>query len=137
MTHWKFAALWLGMVACVQAHATPPTRTPIATIPIDPAKEVDRVEATRVDFLPGQIMPMHKHTVPVICFVTAGSFLVKIGDGRERPARVGDVTYEPANTVVNYFQNASATAPGQLMCALLANKRDTVLNVMLDHPRAH
>ncbi len=110
---------------------TLPVRTPVGTIAINPQKAVDRVEATRVDFAPGQSMPMHKHTVPVVCFVTRGAFLVKIADGPERPTHLGDVTYEPAGTVVNYFQNASLKAPAQLMCASLAGKTDTQLNIMI------
>lgn len=36
-----------------------------------------------------------------------------------------------AGTIVQYFRNASATEPAQLMCASLANDDDKVLNVML------
>ena len=56
-----------------------PTRTPIGSFPIDPAKNVTRVDSTRVDFLPGQQMPEHMHPVPVICFVVKGNFQVSIG----------------------------------------------------------
>jgi quercetin dioxygenase-like cupin family protein len=81
-------------------------------------------------------MPRHKHTVPVICFVTAGEFLVKIGDAPETRAAQGSVTLEPAGVVVGYFRNASATAPAQLTCASLAGDADKVLNVMLDEAKA-
>ena len=109
-----------------------PTRTPLAVIPIAPSKSVDRVETNRVDFLPGQAMPRHKHTVPVICFIARGDFLVKIGDAPERRAVQGTTTYEPPEVTVHYFRNASATEPAQLLCASLAGKDDKVLNVMLD-----
>jgi len=86
----------------------------------------------RVDFAPGQVMPRHKHTVPVICFIAKGDFLVKIGDAPERRAAQGATTYEPPEVTVHYFRNASATEPAQLLCASLAGKDDKVLNVMLD-----
>jgi quercetin dioxygenase-like cupin family protein len=126
-----------ALLAASTALAQPPipSRTPIAVIPVSPGKSVSRVETTRVDFAPGQAMPEHKHTVPVICFVTAGGFLTKIGDAPETRAPLGSVTYEPAQVVVHYFRNASATAPAQLACASLAGEQDKVLNVMLD-PRA-
>jgi quercetin dioxygenase-like cupin family protein len=108
-----------------------PTRTPLRIIPIDPGKTVNRVETTRVDFAPGQIMPRHKHMVPVVCFVTHGDFLVKIGDAPEARAPEGSVTYEPPGAVIGYFRNASAIAPAQLGCALLAGDADTVLSVPL------
>jgi quercetin dioxygenase-like cupin family protein len=118
----------------VQAQTPIPTRTPLATFPIAPGKTVSRVETTRVDFLPGQSMPRHMHTVPVICFVTKGDLLVKIGDAEERPAPLGAVTYEGPGITVHYFKNASATQPAQLNCAVLAGPKDKVLNVMLPQP---
>jgi quercetin dioxygenase-like cupin family protein len=132
------AALGLAALAASSAAlAQPaiPNRTPLAVIAVSPGKAVSRVETTRVDFAPGQAMPEHKHTVPVICFVTAGDFLTRIGDAPETRAPLGSVTYEPPQVVVHYFRNASATAPAQLTCASLAGSDDKVLNVMLD-PKA-
>lgn len=125
----------LAVAAVVAAGVAPaepvPTRTPLQVIAISPRKSVSRVETTRVDFAPGQAMPRHKHTVPVVCFVTKGEFLAKIGDAPERRANLGEVTFEPAGVVVSYFRNPSATAPAQLACASLAGEEDKILNVML------
>lgn len=125
------AAAFMTMGALASAQPALPTRTPLATIPITTPKLVSRVETTRVDFRPGQVMPMHKHTVPVICFVSQGQFLVRIGNQPERLAALGSVTYEAPEVVVRYFKNASQTAPAQLQCALLAGDNDQILNVML------
>jgi len=129
----------LVLLLASQAHAQPaiPSRTPLAIIPVLPSKPVSRVETTRVDFAPGQVMPRHKHTVPVICFVTKGDFLTKIGDDDERVAPYGTVTYEPAGVVVSYFKNASASASAQLLCASLAGFEDKVLNITIDQPPEH
>ena len=112
-------------------HAETPVRTALRIVPITPAKTVNRVETTRVDFSPGQSMPRHKHTVPVVCFVTRGAFMVRIGDQPEASAPLGSVTYEPPGAVVEYFRNASASEPAQLGCMQLAGAADTVLNVPL------
>ncbi len=114
-----------------------PSRTPLAMIPISPGKLVNRVETTQVDFAPGQVMPIHKHNVPVICFVSKGNFLTKIGDAPEELAAFGTVTYEPAGVVVSYFKNAATSESAQLLCASLAGFEDKVLNIMLDQPAAH
>jgi len=129
-----FAALGssIALSAAAQAQAPIPTRVPLGVIPFAPGKSVDRIETNRVDFAPGQAMPRHKHTVPVICFVAKGEFLVKIGDAPERRAAQGSTTYEPPEVIVHYFRNASSTDPAQLLCASLAGKDDKVLNVMLD-----
>jgi quercetin dioxygenase-like cupin family protein len=131
------AALMMAAAAGCTAHAQAPvpTRTPLAVIPIAPGKHIDRVETNRVEFLPGQVMPPHKHTVPVICFIAKGEFLVKIGDAPERRALQGATTYEPAEVTVHYFKNASASETAQLLCASLAGEEDKILNVMLDPNR--
>jgi quercetin dioxygenase-like cupin family protein len=124
------------MIMALAAAAAPiPVREPLGTLPIAPGKTVDRVETNRVAFAPGQEMPRHKHNVPVVCFVTKGSFLVSIGAAPVRTVRAGDVTLEPAGAIVNYFRNASTRAPGELLCAALAGKADKELNVMLAPPR--
>ena len=121
----------LAATSAAQAQAPIPTRVPLGVIPVAPGKSVDRVETNRVDFAPGQVMPRHKHTVPVICFIAKGDFLVKIGDAPEHRAQQGATTYEPPQVTVHYFKNASSTEPAQLLCASLAGKDDKVLNVML------
>ena len=108
-----------------------PVRMPIGSFAVTPAKLVTRVEMTRVEFLPGQEMPAHMHPVPVICFVTRGSFVVSIGSSPVRRVHVGETTLEPAKTVVHYFRNASVTDPAQLNCALLTGSGDKVLSIML------
>jgi quercetin dioxygenase-like cupin family protein len=121
----------LAAITATSTAAAIPVRTPLRVLPIAPGKTVDRVETTRVDFLPGQAMPEHKHNVPVVCFVTKGAFLISIGADPVKSAGTGDVTIEPAGAIVHYFRNASATEPAQLLCASLAGDEDKVLNVML------
>ena len=109
-----------------------PTRTSTGSFPIDPAKNVTRVDSTRVDFLPGQQMPEHMHPVPVICFVVKGNFQVSIGPEPVRIVKEGDTTIERAGEVVHYFRNLSATEPAQLYCAILVGANDKELSVMLN-----
>jgi quercetin dioxygenase-like cupin family protein len=128
------AVLTAAFPVAAAAQPAIPQRTPLAVLPIAPGKRVDRVETTRVAFLPGQAMPTHKHTVPVVCFVTRGDFLVAIADRPEVRVAQGGVTLEGPGEIVRYFKNASATAGAELTCASLAGNEDKVLNVMLDTP---
>lgn len=125
---------WLVLVASwtFATAAAIPLRTPIGSFSIAPAKRVTHIEMTRADFLPGQEMPEHVHPVPVVCFVTKGSFLVSIGSSPVRRVGVGETTLEPAGTVVHYFRNVSATEPAELNCAFLAGSSDKVLSIMLN-----
>ena len=125
------AAAAVAVSSAAVAQAPVPIRVPLTVIPVAPGKSVSRVETNRVDFAPGQAMPAHKHTVPVICFIAEGAFRTKIGDQPERLASTGAVTYEPPGVTVHYFKNASDTAPAHLLCASLAGADDKELNVML------
>src|SRR3982751_882387 len=124
-------ALSMVLMAGNAAAAPIPIRTPIGSFPIDPMKAVIRVDMTRVDFLPGQTMPEHMHPVPVVCVVSKGSFLARIGAAGERKVSLGDTTIERAGEVVHYFRNASASRPAQLYCTILVGRDDTQLSVML------
>jgi len=130
--HKPLSALALLAMAADATAAPIPTRTPIGSFPIAPAKPVTHVETTRVDFLPGQEMPEHMHPVPVVCFVAKGSFAVSIGREPVRTVTVGDTTLERAGEVVHYFRNLSAKDPAQLYCAILAGPDDKQLSVMLN-----
>ena len=122
----------LFLLSAGAATAAPiPTRTPIGSFRLDPAKSVTRVDTTRVDFLPGQEMPKHMHRVPVICFVVKGSFAVSIGGAPVRTVNAGDTTIERADEIVHYFRNLSVRDPAQLNCAILAGPDDKELSVML------
>ena len=121
------------LLAAAAAAAPIPIRTPIGSFPIEPTKAVTHVEMTRVDFLPGQVMPEHMHPVPVVCVVSKGSFFASIGAAPVRKVSVGDTTIERAGEIVHYFRNASTKQAGQLYCAILAGPDDKQLSVMLNN----
>jgi quercetin dioxygenase-like cupin family protein len=130
-----FAGISMMLMAVAATAAPIPVRTPIGSFPIEPTKAVTHIETTRVDFLPGQEMPEHMHPVPVVCFVSKGTFLVSIGRAPVRTVTIGDTTLERAGEVVHYFRNASAREGGQLFCAILAGPDDKQLSVMLNTTR--
>jgi len=122
----------LPIIALATAAAAPiPTRTPIGSLAVAPGKTVSHVEMTRVDFLPGQVMPEHLHPVPVVCVVSKGTFEASIGRSPPRRVSVGETTIEPAGEIVHYFRNLSKSTPAQLYCAALAGPDDRQLSVML------
>jgi len=127
---YSLAALLMS-AAVAQAQPAIPVRNPIGSFQLAPAKSVSHVEMTRVDFLPGQVMPEHLHPVPVVCVVSRGTFEASIG--RQPPLRVtvGQTTIEPAGTVVHYFRNLSRHQAAELYCASLAGPEDRQLSVML------
>lgn len=117
--------------AVAPTQAAIPVRNPIGSFQLVSAKVVSHVEMTRVDFLPGQIMPEHLHPVPVVCVVSKGAFEASIGRQPPRRVTVGETTIEPPGEVVHYFRNLSAHHSAELYCASLAGPEDRQLSVML------
>ena len=108
-----------------------PTRVPMGEVPLTEAKTVERVIVMRVNFAAGQAMPRHVHPAPVVCVVEHGRFSAQIGDAAPREVGEGAVTLEPANVVIGYFRNLSATDPASLICTFLAGHDDHELARML------
>jgi quercetin dioxygenase-like cupin family protein len=122
--------LILGL-ALAQAAADLPVRVPLGEVPLPAPKSVERVVVMRVNFAPGQAMPRHVHPAPVVCLVETGSFSAQIGDAPARNVQTGQVTLEPANVIVGWFRNLSATNPASLVCTFLAGHDDHELSRML------
>jgi quercetin dioxygenase-like cupin family protein len=121
----------LSVNTAAAAQPAIPVRTPIGSFPLAPAKAVSHVEMTRVDFLPGEVMPEHMHPVPVVCVVSKGAFEASIGRKPVRRVTVGETTIEPPGEVVHYFRNLSTRDSAELYCASLAGPDDRQLSVML------
>jgi quercetin dioxygenase-like cupin family protein len=100
--------------------AAPVKRTPIATVELSPNKTVTHVQVTRIDYLPGQMTGRHIHPMPVAGYVESGSFVVQVHGQAERHYKTGEVIYEPANTVIERFDNDSSSAPAVLIANYLA-----------------
>jgi quercetin dioxygenase-like cupin family protein len=126
------AAIVAFAVPVLAAEPELPARTALPPVVLPAPKLVSRVEMGRMDFKPGQAMPAHRHPVPVICFVTEGNLLVRIGDEPEKKAAKGSVTFEPAGAVTHYFRNASSSEPAQIECANLAGAGDSTQRIMVD-----
>jgi quercetin dioxygenase-like cupin family protein len=118
-------------LALAQAAADLPVRVPLGEVPLPEPKLVERVIVMRVNFGPGQTMPMHVHPAPVVCLVETGSISAQIGNTPARIVRVGDVTLEPANVPIGWFRNLSATSSASLVCTFLAGHDDHELSRML------
>jgi quercetin dioxygenase-like cupin family protein len=102
-------------------------RTPITTAELSPAKTVNHVQVTRLDFKPGQITGRHMHPVPVVGYVESGVFIVQVQGQPQRRYTAGEAIYEPANTPVERYDNGSSTEPAVLIAYYLAGAKDKVL----------
>lgn len=129
------AALSLSIVVMLPAVSSaqstvPLQRTPIAIHDIAP-KEVTKVSIVRLDFKAGQTTGRHMHPVPVIGYVLEGDFVVKFENEPEKHYTAGQSIYEPANTVVERYDNASDAKPAVVIASYLAGQGQTELIKLL------
>jgi quercetin dioxygenase-like cupin family protein len=96
-------------------------RTSLAAIEITPNKVVDHVPVVRLEFAPGQPTGVHLHPMPVVGYVLEGEFIVEIAGLPARHYQTGEAIYEPANTRIERFDNASSTSPAVLIATYLAS----------------
>jgi quercetin dioxygenase-like cupin family protein len=122
------------LLALAQAAPALPVRVPLGDVPLPEATNVERVLVMRVNFAPGQEMPRHVHSAPVVCLVESGSFSAQIGTAPAQTLQAGEVTLEPANVTIGYFRNLSGTTPASLVCTFLAGPGDHELSRMLPNP---
>lgn len=115
------------LATAVLAQTVPPLkRTPIASHAL-PGVIVDHVPVVRLDFNPGQLTGRHTHPMPVIGYVLEGAFVVKVEGKPEQHFTAGQSILEPANTVIERFDNESTTKPAVLIAHYLAAPGQTEL----------
>jgi quercetin dioxygenase-like cupin family protein len=118
-----FAAMLITAAVLSQSTAQMPPpvkRTPIVKHNISPEKNVTSVSVVRIDYEPAQRTGRHIHPMPVMGYVLEGSFIVKIAGGEPKHYTVGQSIYEPADTIIEQFDNDSSTKPAVLIAHYLA-----------------
>jgi quercetin dioxygenase-like cupin family protein len=124
------AAAILLVTLLAQAAAQMPAplkRTPIVKHNLAPDKNVSSVSVVRIDYQPGQRTGRHIHPMPVIGYVLEGSFVVKVSGGAETHYAAGQSIYEPADTIIERFDNDSSTKAAVLIGHYLAGPGQTEL----------
>lgn len=101
--------------------STGPQRSDLLIATLDAAPVVDRAQLTRIELGPGQAAGPHHHPCDVVGVVLSGRIRFEV-DGREAAVlEEGDAFFEPRDTHVLHFDNASDDQPAVfLACYLLS-----------------
>ncbi|HEY4124889.1 MAG TPA: cupin domain-containing protein [Rhizomicrobium sp.] len=115
----------VGTLACAgTAIASDVKREPLATLDVQPRKPVDRVEVKRLTLSPGGKTGPHTHPGPTISYVVAGTLIVQVGNAEAKTFHTGEVIYEPGNTTITRFDNASEKEPAVFVTSYLLSSDD-------------
>lgn len=100
------------------------TRRLLLAATIDDGKTVTSVQSAQIDFAPAQATGRHRHPIPVVGQVLRGAFQFQVDGEAVRTLTAGDAFYEPANTAILRFDNASDREPASIVAFYLMGKDD-------------
>ena len=91
---------------------------------------VDNVQVKEIMFNPGQRAPRHLHPCPIVGYVAEGSVIYQIEGKPAQTLHQGDAFYEPANTAIARFDNASTDKPLKFIAFYLANGDQPLIQML-------
>jgi quercetin dioxygenase-like cupin family protein len=104
--------------------AAPIRRTPLATPRLEAPKLVERVQITEIVLEPGQATGAHTHPIPVVGYIVRGRIRFQIDAQPPHELQAGQAFYEPAETPILHFDNASLSEPATFVACYLLGQAD-------------
>ena len=131
---------WRGSkLAMADAHFPPLKREPLLEKELPAANPTVRlIKGARIKFAPGQPTGLHRHPISTVGAVTAGRKALSVSGNQSdiqlfnlqlegepvQLLKTGDSFFEPAGHTILKFDNASATAPAEIVCFYLADTKE-------------
>ena len=101
-------------------------RKPLIKVSME-RRTVSSVDVRQIAFEPGQETGKHTHPCPVVGYIAKGAALLQIEGEPVQELPQGAAFYEPADTVILRFDNASATEPMVFIANyLLGGQKDLI-----------
>lgn len=120
------------LIAWAQTTGSGLTRRPLLTAMIEGGKTIASVQSAQIDFAPAQATGIHRHPIPVVGQVTRGTFRFQLEGEPAHTLAAGSAFFEPADTRVLHFDNASDQEPASIVAFYLMGKDDREL-ITLTH----
>lgn len=93
-------------------------------------KTVTRVDVREIVFQPGQETGLHKHPCPVFGYIAEGEAILQIEGKPPQHLTTGCAFYEPAETVISRFDNASAKNTMRFICHYLLEGEQELIEML-------
>jgi quercetin dioxygenase-like cupin family protein len=116
--------------------STVPRRTELLTAGLDAAPSIDRVRVAKIELAPGQVPGAHHHPCDVVGTVLSGRIAFEIEGQDPTVLRAGDAFFEPRNTHVVHFDNASEDETATFLACYLMSPGQTEVIVMTPSPHS-
>jgi quercetin dioxygenase-like cupin family protein len=95
------------------------------------ARTISKVDVKEIIMEPLQKGGLHKHPCPVFGYVAEGTLLFQIQGQEPETLKKGDAFYEPADTAIAHFDNAS-NEPLKFIAFYLTNGEKQLIEMLPD-----
>ncbi len=110
------------------------TRRPLLSAALK-NKTVTAVDVREIVFEPGQETGLHKHPCPVFGYIAEGEAVLEVKGQSLQQLPVGSAFYEPAETVILRFDNASSANRMRFICFYLLEGQQELIEMLTGAPR--
>jgi len=107
-------------------------RKALLTAALGRGRSIERVEVKQIELAPGQATGLHEHPCAVVGYVANGTITFQIAGESARRLGQGDAFFEPDNTRIAHFDNASVTEPATFIAFYLLEAKNQELIEMLE-----
>lgn len=97
------------------------------------AQTIATVDVREITFKPSQKTGLPRHPCPVISYVVEGTIRFQVQGQKERTVHAGEICYEPANTIIERFDNASDRVPATFVPYYLLNGQKELIEMLPDN----
>jgi len=105
------------------------TRKPLLSTILN-NKNVTSVDVRELVFEPGQETGLHKHPCPVFGYIAEGEAIFEIKGEAPQRLPAGSAFYEPAETVILRFDNASREKKLKFICFYLLEGQQALIEML-------
>jgi pimeloyl-ACP methyl ester carboxylesterase/quercetin dioxygenase-like cupin family protein len=93
-------------------------------------RTISTVGVREIIFQPGQMTGLHRHPCPVISYIVEGTIKFQVRGQPMQMLHAGQVCHEPADTVIEHFDNASDYAPAKFIPYYLLNGQKELIEML-------
>jgi quercetin dioxygenase-like cupin family protein len=93
-------------------------------------RNLTSVDVREIAFTPGQQTGRHFHPCPVVGYIASGTALIQIEGEAAETLAAGSAFYEPAETVIARFDNASGVEPMTFVAFYLLDGEQELIKIL-------
>jgi quercetin dioxygenase-like cupin family protein len=104
-------------------------RKPLMKVSME-RRSVSSVDVRQITFEPGQETGKHTHPCPVMGYIAKGAGLLQVEGETVQELPEGSAFYEPADTVIVRFDNASGSEPMTFVAYYLLDGETELIHML-------